>query len=69
MNKLIMLQRYMYYFVGGGFNTQMAESVEQAYELACERWEDAPSLQPRKDSFKLVSENEEEYKMNLRSFW
>lgn len=60
-----MRTEYMYSFEGGGWNTEFADSPEQAVE----RWKDSPSLTPIEGSFRPVQENREAYESALRSFW
>ena len=59
LDKVINEKReYMYNFVGGGWNTEYAQTVEQAVKQAKARWTDSPNLQVDEKSFHVTNERE-----------
>ena len=49
---------FIFHFESGGFNTVMAENLEQAKELIVSEWSDSPKLKPRLDTVREVSQKE-----------
>ena len=59
LDKVINEKReYMYNFVGGGWNTEYARTVEEAIAQAQERWGDDTKLQIDTKSFHVTNERE-----------
>ena len=59
LDKLISEKReYMYNFVGGGWNTEYALTVEEAIKQAKARWGDDPKLQVDEKTFHVTNEKE-----------
>jgi hypothetical protein len=51
-------QEYVYFFIGGGWNSEYGTSIEDVKEKVRERWSDSPTLQVDWDSFHLPTEGE-----------
>jgi len=49
---------FIFHFESGGFNTVMAETLEQARELVVSEWGDNPKLKPRLNTVREVSQKE-----------
>lgn len=59
LDKVINEKReYMYNFVGGGWNTEYARTVEEAIAQAKARWSDSPNLQIDEKTFRVTNERE-----------
>lgn len=58
LRKAITEQReYEYNFIGGGWNTEIARTMEDAITQAKARWIDSPGLQVNEKTFRVVNEN------------
>ena len=62
-------EEYMYHFVGGGWNSEFANSEAEAITKAEARWNGDPKLVIDRSSFKLQSKNKDEYKALMNLFW
>lgn len=62
------MKEYFYYFEGGGWNSEFANTKRQAITKAMKRWEHNAKLNPQIGSFKPVKGNEAEYKSLLMLF-
>lgn len=51
-------QEYIYNFVGGGWNSEEAYSVEEAIYQAKIRWEESPTLIVDETTFRISTEEE-----------
>lgn len=52
------MQDFIFNWEEGGFNTVMAETLEEAKAKILEEWGDHKSLKPRLDTVKAVSQKE-----------
>jgi len=62
-------QEYFYYFENGGWNSEFATSIEEARQIAEERWAHLDSLTPAPKTFQPVKGNEAHYKSLLNMFY
>ena len=52
------MQDFIFHWESGGFNTVMAETLEEAKAKVLEEWGDDARLKPRMDTVKAVSQKE-----------
>ena len=52
------MQDFIFNWESGGFNTVMAETLEEAKAKVLEKWGDDGNLNPRMDTVRPVSQNE-----------
>jgi flavorubredoxin len=59
LDKLVYSKReYMYNFQSGGWNTEIAYTVEEAIEQAKARWVNSPNLEINEKTFHVTDEKE-----------